>query len=120
MWLNAPLLQGMVVAEEEPKLAAPSANTDKLTQSEKDRIAAWYDKVAPQGAECPICKSKNWAALDHFVVPTAVSGAKRTDLVLGGPAYVHFMLACQTCGNVQFINAFKSGVLPSPEAEDDK
>ena len=108
------------MAEETPAAATPSEDADRLSPAEQQRVQEWYKRVAPQGAECPICKSKEWAVLDHFVMPVAVSGAERSSIMLGGPAYVQFMLACKVCGNTQFINAFQSGVLPVREAGEKK
>jgi hypothetical protein len=34
-------------------------------------------------------------------------------MIIGGPTYPHFMLVCNNCGNVQFINAVAAGVLPA-------
>lgn len=97
----------------------PKKSDDELTQIEKDKIAQWFAANVPGGhLACPICKTENWAVLDHFVTPTVVGGPKRNSMQLGSVSYPHFMLACLHCGNVQFVNALRTGVLPStPEGE---
>jgi len=58
---------GAETKKEDPK---PS---DELTSDEKDRISKWFAKKG-QKAECPICRTSNWAVLDHFVTPVIVGG----------------------------------------------
>jgi hypothetical protein len=103
------------MSDQKPEASTPD-EPDKLTKEERDRIARWYAEKAPQGATCSICGTKNWAALDHFVTPLAVTGPERGAVVIGGILYPHFMLSCTNCGNVQFINALRAGVIP-PKSE---
>jgi hypothetical protein len=83
----------------------------KLTQEHRDRIQRWSDEKIKdtKSCGCPLCGSKNWTLLEDFVAPANFS--RNGGLLLGGKVYPHFMLICDVCGNVQFINAIRAGVL---------
>jgi hypothetical protein len=85
--------------------------TAQLSPEEKAAAEAWFNaKMAHQSAGCPMCRTKNWTLLDHFVSPNNFTPGG--GVMLGGNAYPHFMLACSNCGNTQFINAILAGVIP--------
>ncbi len=93
----------------------PPAVANELTQVEKDRISRWFTANASNAA-CPICSTEDWTVLDHLVMPIVLAGPERNSISLGAASYPHFMLTCQKCGNVQFINARRAGVVISPKS----
>lgn len=106
---------------EQPKEAEKSAEPKKpevgvLTEEQQAIIRAWFDKLKGEGLapRCPVCSNTNWGSLSHLVSSPVFAGGS---IILGGPQYPHFMLACTKCGNIQFINAVMSGVLKLPEGE---
>ncbi len=85
---------------------------NELTQVEKDRISRWFTANG-FNATCPICSTEDWTVLDHFVTPIVLAGPERNDMSPRAASYPHFMLTCQKCGNVQFINATRAGIVNS-------
>ena len=101
------------LGEETPTNEAAPGSAAKMSPEEKQRATRWYEKnTKDHSAYCPICKTSQWVLLDHFVSPTMLGPQ---GFVFSGPTYPHFMLACQHCGNIQFINASATGVRSKPD-----
>jgi hypothetical protein len=91
---------------------APLPLSSKLTQEQKAKVEKWFSTFpAPHNAHCSICDAQNWMLLDDFVMPTNYYPGAGL-VVGGGMSYPHFMLACGNCGNVHFINAVLTGIIP--------
>lgn len=100
--------------EAPPRPSEPATKPDptsKLSEAHRKKVNAWFEKrVKPnKGAGCPICGTQHWSVLDDFVTPP--NFAPNGGMLLGGEMYPHFMLVCNTCSTIQFINAVQAGVL---------
>lgn len=96
------------VSAPEPEPPPPS----KITPEQRDKIQVWRDeKFKDHGPVCPMCGHNTWTVLDDFVSPNNYG---RT-IFIGGAIYPHFMVICNTCSNVQFINAVAAGILAHEE-----
>lgn len=99
------------------KADQPPFQGAELTEEHRRKVAEWFERVRgfnPNGATCPICANKNWTLGGHLVAPpTFHFGA----MVLGGPAYPHFMIICTNCGTTQFVNAVAARLI-EPEPPD--
>jgi hypothetical protein len=96
--------------EEKPPEADPMLR-DRLTEEETKKIQQWFDTNAGAHSKCPICGTNEWAAIEHLVSPIILGGPRRNGWEMGSGVYPHFMMSCQKCGNVQFINAINAGVV---------
>ena len=83
----------------------------RLTDEHRKKVNEWFlaHLKTGTGSGCPLCGNKKWSTLADFVVPANFTPGGGVSL--GGDVYPHFMLVCNVCSNVQFINAIKAGVL---------
>lgn len=80
----------------------------KLSNEHRIKFEAWINSKAALIGKCPICSSRNWMVMEHFVILPIFHGG---NIVLGGPAYPSIGIICQNCGNTHLINAVISGIL---------
>jgi len=88
----------------------------KLTQEEKDRVAAWLTAKAVGDQRCPICGDPNWIIGDHIVQPITI-GANNS-LQLGGVGYPNVLVISQRCGYTRFVNAVIIGIAKTRKDEE--
>src|SRR5262245_32046051 len=93
---------------------AEASSASTLTPEQQKRIDAWVKRVAPGGFACTVCGTRNWTVLSDLLAPPVFHGG---GMVIGGPSYPHFGLACVNCGHTVFINAVMSGVVTPPKPE---
>lgn len=99
-----------------------SADSAKLTQEHRKRFEEHINRKATLIGKCPVCSSRAWTVLEHFVQIPLYHTDGNTYLG-GGASYPNVGLVCTNCGNTQLINAVFSGVLtdgtqtasPTPE-----
>lgn len=100
------------------KADQPPPRSGELTEEHRQKVAEWFERVRrsnPNGATCPICSNKNWTLGGHLIAPpTFHFGA----MVLGGPAYPHFMIVCTNCGTTQFVNAVAARLIAPVPADE--
>lgn len=94
------------------KADQPPSRNGEVTEEHRQRIAEWFERVRglnPDSPTCPMCSHKDWTLGGHLVAPpTFHFGA----MVIGGPAYPHFMMICTNCGTTQFVNAVAARLIP--------
>lgn len=93
-----------------------SAPIVELTPEHREKVKQWLVvKSAPLIGKCPVCGARDWSLLDHIIdfKPYHPEGT----LFLGGPQYPAVGLFCQNCGNTQFLNAVKMGLVPPGSRE---
>lgn len=84
----------------------------ELTYEQKQKFKDWIEAKAALIGKCPVCHSRHWTVLDHFVdLPIYRGGA----LVAGGVSYPNVGMICGNCGNTQLINAVASGIVQQSE-----
>lgn len=82
----------------------------KVTLEQRTQLQNWLNSKTPLIGKCPICGSRKWGILDHFV-HAPLFYPDGSFIIGGGPAYPFVGLFCDECGNTQFINAVKSGLV---------
>lgn len=101
--------------EPTPEEKKPAVRATQLTADQRAAALQWFqDTMAGKTGTCSLCGSDQWTLLDDFVAP-ALFGNDGTSGMFLGSTYPHFMLACATCANVQFVNAIASGVIAVPK-----
>ncbi|WP_262694466.1 hypothetical protein [Kordiimonas aquimaris] len=86
-----------------------------LSKTEKQKIADFLNKRAPNGGICKECGSNKMSIADHIVQPII---ANEGGLTIGGPSYPQVMVVCNNCGSTRYFNAVVMGLL-EVEATDD-
>lgn len=87
----------------------PDVPTGELSEEQRERFGRWINSKAPLVGKCPVCGTRNWTLLGHFVEIPIYRGG---NIVFGsGPSYPNVGLLCTNCGNTQLINAVVSGVI---------
>lgn len=81
-----------------------------LTQSQKDKFAAWLNERATLIGKCTLCGERRWIIIDELLEVRPFTGG---GLTVGGSLYPFVGVACQNCGNTQFVSAILSGVIES-------
>ena len=72
-----------------------------------DAAIAWLEEKWGLDRRCPYCDVLDWGVnspLDDYLWEE-------------GPISAHFEVTCANCGHTVFVNAFKSGLLPSDPEE---
>lgn len=68
-----------------------------------------------QGRPCPMCQSGNWNITPNVFELREFLGG---NLNLGsGPILPVIPVTCNNCGNVVFLNALATGLIPQPKSE---
>lgn len=84
----------------------------KLTQTEKSRLADWYQKNWNQSFKCPVCQSDKWTTAEHTVEAPVYRGG--TMIIGGEPHYPLVAVFSIPCGYTVFMNAAIMGILDPP------
>lgn len=88
----------------------PTPDDARLTQEHREHFGKWINSKAALIGKCPVCSSRKWALMEHFI-HTPLFYPDGSVIFGGGPSYPFVGLMCTECGNTQFINAVTSGVL---------
>lgn len=80
-----------------------------LSEDQKRKVEAWIHSRASLIGKCPICASRSWTLIEHFVDLPIYRGGRI--VVAGGPSYPNVAIVCTNCGNTNLINAVISGIL---------
>ncbi len=90
-------------------------STGKMSQLERDKIAAWVNKKTKNGS-CPVCGSNSWVVLEHLMSGAVFTGP---NLIIGGPNYPQAVVVCNNCAYARTFMAIAIGVIPpdSPIAD---
>ena len=84
----------------------------KISDSQFQRISEYFDNTIPNGIRCPICGENDWIIGDSFA-DVLLNNDKDETFV-----FPTIIISCKHCGNVQFFNAFKIGIVEPNEFSD--
>lgn len=88
---------------------------DKQKQA---KALQWLDdKWKKEHRKCEICCGIQWTFAPELVMPLPYVGG---NISIGGPAFPHILLTCNTCGNSKFFNAVLMGIVPQGDNSDGK
>jgi hypothetical protein len=95
-----------------------------LTQPERDKVYAWFNKNWANPPKCPMCDSHKFILSDHVVMPTVYAntnvvyvGENVISPQISSMSYPQIMLMCEKCGLVLYFNAVTIGIWESQNAE---
>ena len=84
----------------------------ELSQSEKNRIVSYLDRIAPE-LRCEVCGQDNWAINDTLASPLMVRGDQNKSSTIPSKAHPCAMLHCLVCGNTKFFSMYVINEQPS-------
>lgn len=90
----------------------------KLNQEQAGKVIQHLNNNRQNGRPCNFCGNNNWMINDTIWELREFNDG---NLVVGGDSFIMPIIAisCSKCGNTQFINAIKLGVIePQKEAAD--
>lgn len=74
-----------------------------ITDDQRQTIASYLKRIAPDPLECTFCRSKSWNILDHFLsIPVFYPEDSQKAVARSYPS---IGLICKTCSNTHFMNA---------------
>jgi hypothetical protein len=84
----------------------------------QEKALQWLNtKWEQEHRNCEICGKSQWTFAPELVMPLPYVGG---NISIGGPAFPHILLTCNTCGNAKFFNAVLMGIVPQGDNSDEK
>jgi hypothetical protein len=86
---------------------------DQLSDAQQKQIIDWISSKVPLVGKCAVCHSRTFSIGNHLVTTPVFSPH---GMMLGGPQYPFAMLVCDNCGNTQFLNAVRMGIVSNEKS----
>lgn len=87
-------------------------------EKKQEKAIKWLEeKWLKDHRKCEICTGEEWTVSPELLMPIPYIGESMS---IGGSAFPHVLLICNTCGNTKFFNAVLMGVVPQEDNSDEE